>query len=424
MAESQQPHNPLLPSPISRLPRELLDQVFGHLELSMDSEDRPKIFKAEIKLRKLGTNVSLVCKAWHLAGRRVAWSQVTCLWDDGRLVEFLLKDENDKIVKEIRKLVLIQPVQGMQSSTSDLHRRAAVDFVRLVERCSTRLNVLKCRFPEEAPALWARLATATSAASLRTLELATPISSDDAFLSLSRALAKFSQLKALTVYPSLCPGWQELRSSSPSEPAPVVPALSVTDLVLYPRGDRTVQPTLAMGPHLASLLDSDQLRSLYLRTSARDAAALTWIGQFRNLEHIFLNISMTITPRGPTISYFVEVVSSLPVVRRVFVGSDPGEDAKRGMRLEPSPISLGRLLAKLPPRVEYYNIGGGVYFVEDLGLSMVAEDRLPTPEFHLNLNLKLEQDKEARPRTIFRRTQADGRQSWSRLVAARPVWSP
>ena len=106
-------------------------------------------------------------------------------------------------------------------------------------------------------------------------------------------------------------------------------------------------------------------------------------------------------------------MSTLPLLKTVFIEPRPAGETPHGIALEPSPVSLGRLLMRMPPSIEFYSLGGGVFFVDDVGLPLVSLRRHPWPEVSLELSLKLKGTEKARPVELSRRTNTDGVQLWS-----------
>jgi len=113
--------------PCSSLPDHIVALVLDHLKLLEFDDDQER--------RETGTRVSLVCKEWHLAGRRIAWHSVMLEWaGDGRLAHELLARPD--VLAEVRRLAfqaeLPAPGEGMRETDQD----AAAKSIALVEACS------------------------------------------------------------------------------------------------------------------------------------------------------------------------------------------------------------------------------------------------------------------------------------------------
>ncbi|GAA5946871.1 hypothetical protein JCM3775_000932 [Rhodotorula graminis] len=410
------PPNPLLPSP--RLPQELINIILEHLEdiddnVSDASHDPHDVLEAESEQRELGKAIFYVCKAWRVAGRRIAYFRVTFHWeDDDEVIEWLLK--NPSLAKEIRKLYF-GPPDRLIARRLPTHRQAAVKFVELVEKCSTRLDTLACSVPVEAPALWRRIAISAAAEGLRDLLIITAVSREDGLLSLISVLSKFPGLKKLGIQLEVWPKWTP--SSGGIKSASVVTRLPVKDLTLRLNQFSGTSPVPLMGQMLAPFFIPGEVRDLNLELSEFEAANLTWIGAFDKVECVVLTSDSADEALGPRLAHFVDAASSLPAVKQVFIDPDPDEDVENGTELVPSPVSLDRLFKSMPPLIVWYSVGGGVFFPEekDDDLPIIAFEVAPEPSVLLDLNLKLKQDKEPSPAALYRRTQADGAKTWSVL---------
>ncbi|GAA5847013.1 hypothetical protein JCM9279_006992 [Rhodotorula babjevae] len=337
-------------------PQEVFVLILEHLELVSASDD--EALEAESAQRELGYRMQRVCSAWRLGGRRIAWSRLTCFWraDDDLIEGLLVRPE---LAREIRELAFRPSSSELGGPRASIDRRrlAPDKVVKLVEMCSTRLDVLFVSTPytsPEDPTIWPRIFSSVMATALRNLSVLSLVGSEEVRVKLLRGLPACTNLRRLT--------------------------LNILDWPKYQR-------------------------------RAWDAAFLGWLGAFDRLEKIsFVSIG-----QDGQLPFFVEYMASLPALEEVFFEPRPRGDVENRTTLAPSPVSLGRLLEKMPPRIKLYSVGGGLFFVDDLGLPTASLPHSPQPEVRLKLSLKLKGAQKARRVVLVRRTSANGDQLWSIL---------
>ncbi|GAA5847000.1 hypothetical protein JCM9279_006985 [Rhodotorula babjevae] len=344
-------------------PQEVFALILEHLEpvehsARHDARLNDARLKAESAQRELGYRMQRVCTAWWVLGRRIAWSSVTYFWNaNDYLIEGLLM--RPELAREIRELAF-RPSHsklGGPRASIDRRRRAPDKVVKLIEMCSTRLDVLSVYTPytgPEDPTFWPRIFSSAMTTTLRDLAILARVPSEEVMVKLVRGLAAFTNVRRLTLAIFDSSGWQP----------------------------RTL-----------------------------DAALLGRLGAFDRLEKIsFVSIG-----QDGQLPFFVEYMASLPALEEAFFEPRPREDAEPLLTLARSPVSLGRLLEKMPPRIKLYSVGGGLFFVNDLGLPTASLPHSPQPEVRLQLSLKIDGAQMARAAVLVRRTNANGVQLWSIL---------
>ncbi|GAA5901763.1 hypothetical protein JCM8208_003579 [Rhodotorula glutinis] len=397
---TKQPPNPLLPSP--RLPTELIVTILGHLE-HVEPGDEPR-------QRRIGSRIARVGRAWLQAGRRIACAHVAMEWNDDYLARHLLKHPD--LRKEVCALFFHSDKPSYTSVASASSRRSAVIMVELIEKCSPRLKTLHFQFPVDGLDLWTRITSSAVASTLRELNISAGFGSEDALLHLLGGLAVFIGLEELNIFIEDLPEWDP--TVGYSELVPKANARGGLPVRTFSFWHNVVEsiPSLVVGNLLASLLDTKKLSSLELRLGGYGAEHLEWVGAFRRLTSIFLSAAH-IEPLVDELPFFVDAISSLPRIRRGFIDPEPGKDERNGTALVPSPVPLADLLDKVPPCIELYCIGGGVFFNEDLNLPLASDSDSQEPDVRLQLSLKLKSAKKARPVELVGHVQSNDLILWS-----------
>jgi len=394
----------------------VFDLILSHLE------PVPPLYAtdphAESAQRELGYRMQRVCPAWLIGGRRIAWSRFTYFWNaDDDLINGLLERPN--FAGEIRELsyqyILMSEARG---PTASIRRRrdATLKVVELIEMCSARLETLSVQMrstSSEVPIDWARIFSSTMASTLRSLSIRVSVGSEEVLVKLVRGLAAFTNLRRLILSVHGSSQWQPRARGADVQPVLSASRLPVETLILDHWGEGPPTLPILTGELLTALLDTAKTRDLTLSLSGHKIDDLAWLGAFDHLEVVDLAASPDAEPLKSQIPFFVEGIASLPALQTVYISPLPREDLVNRTDLAPSPVSLGRLLIRMPPRIKRYTVGGGVFFVEDVGLPTVALEHRPRPDVRLVLSLKLKGTEKARPVELSRRTNTNGVKIWS-----------
>ncbi|GAA5913022.1 hypothetical protein JCM8208_005671 [Rhodotorula glutinis] len=391
-------------------PQEICNLILEHLEPIPVSV--ATAVQAESAQRELGYRMQRVCPAWWLGGRRIAWSRFTQFWNgDDYLINGLLTRPH--LASEIREIMFQHsPLDANAvNSTSSIptRRRATLTVVALIEMCSARLEILYFFCPADNLDLWAQATMSFMAATLSKLSLRVTVTDAADLFDLVRGLGELVRLNDLFI---VIDGDREWAPSGPPEAqqkgiqsAPTSSLLPVARFTLRHPGALASRLSIAPGEVLASFLDPEQLQSLALEVSERES--LDWVGAFRRLR--FISLACFEAHRDPTFLPRRHHLDA-PCSRK----GRPAASTKYSTQLAPSPVSLGRLLDKMPPRIKFYSFGGGVFFVDDIGLPGLPRKQRPRPDVRLKINVKLKGTK-VRPVALYRRTEADGTKTWSIL---------
>ncbi|GAA5901765.1 hypothetical protein JCM8208_003580 [Rhodotorula glutinis] len=399
-----QPPNPALPSP--RLPQELIDLIFKHLELPERPDDYEACLEVESEQRRLGTRIECVCKAWQLAGRRIAWSRVSCTQgDDDYIFKGLLT--RPQLVKEICALCSepASPSADPQSASTDLQA------VELIEGCSSRLKYLAFGLAQNNPALWERVSSSTMAPTLRELDVRTWIDSEEGLLSLMRGLAKFNSVAGLHLPIIDCTTWDSSAAFADVERPPILGHLPVETFVLSHKPWEERAGTLLASKLLIPLFNKGALRTIRLDLSKPEIDNLAWVGDFCGLESLTL-ASTSGRLLATEFVYFIYVIASVTSLKEARIDPEPGV-VEDGAALARAPVSLDDLLTLVRPSVEYLRIGGGFVFIDDkLERAYAPREHPPCPSTALDAFVKLKYENEADSIPLDRRIGPDGTQAW------------
>jgi len=398
-------------------PQEVFDLILSHVQ---HLEDIPFSYAtalhAESAQRELGYRMQRVCSAWVIGGRRIAWSRFTYFWNaDDHLINGLLERPN--LAGEIRELFYERsPTSGPRGPPASIRRRrdATLKVVELIEMCSARLETLFFDCPEDNLDLWAQVSSSVMASTIRKLGLVAHVNNEADLFILVRSLGEFVLLNGLFINIYSSREWPTSTAQTTIRPAPTTSRLPVARFTLQQPFSNASGPSISPADLFASLLNPEQLQTLELDISARDMQNLDWVGAFRRLEFISLSV-LDLSRGGLTtrLSFLVDTLSTLPVLKTVFIEPSPAGETPHGIALEPSPVSLGRLLMRMPPSIGFYRLGGGVFFVDDVGLPLVSLRVRPSPQVSLKLSLKLKGTEKARPVELSRRTDTNGVKLWS-----------
>jgi len=411
MNQPQQPQNPLLRSPISRLPREVLDEVFEYLEDVENNSERIKV----------GKTVSLVCRDWLVGGRHIVWAAVT-LYCNGvdELAVKLAEAQNKHLTANIRELLIRskQPVsEDNASAVSDgVVDRALVIALQVIEGCSSRLKTLDVRPMALANGVnLDRIARSSAAPTLANLGLNVQVGPACSPIDLASALVRFAGLWHLAVRVE----WNGL--SDLSQLLSIGKA-SLRLRMLTLADDQDPQDTALLGGRLSRALlplwDTSALRTITLVVTMANSHDLAWLAELPQLKEICLG-----TPHNhssPAVFLrMIEVVKTLQQVEYVNINPDMLRPDDAEYDLEVSPVELDDLLSSLPPNLEKYEISNAV-FDDTVGLSFVFEQDEAPGSPHVVLYIEAGIIGATPTRVILvRELKGDGRQTWGILADVR-----
>ncbi|GAA5846977.1 hypothetical protein JCM9279_006976 [Rhodotorula babjevae] len=401
-----QPPSPLLPSPISRLPRELLDQVFQDLQNIENGSERIDV----------GRSVSLVCRDWLDGGRRIVWAKITLRCDGvDQLAAKLAQEQNKLITASIRDLRIESADAASRDGTSVVSSgESGDDFgtaLQVIERCSARLETLDAGEADIADgSVLDRIARSSAAHKLAHLEITVYVGPGCSLTDIVSALVRFVGLSRLI----LSLEWDGRGDLSQ------LPPMSSTGLRLKRLliGDDqtkdTAVPVGGLGRALAPLWDPSTLRRVVLNVTVANVQDLAWLASLPRLQEVVLGT--------PYYAYFpaaflpmVKVVKTLLSVEDVTIYSNmwKPDDVEPNFEDSPdSPIELDELLDSIPPNVKLYSIFG-VVFEDRGGLSRILEQDVPTTSPRVEVAVKGGIVGDPNRVVLVREIEDNGLQVWS-----------
>ncbi|TNY17667.1 hypothetical protein DMC30DRAFT_419559 [Rhodotorula diobovata] len=387
--------------PRSSLPDHIVALVLDHLKLLEFEDDQER--------RETGTRVSLVCKQWHLAGRRIAWHSVMLEWAaDERLAQELLARPD--VLAEVRRLTfqaeLPAPGEGMRETDQD----AAAKSVALVEACPA-LEALDVGLVRHDGYLLYSLAETSTARTLGELHLMVVLGNDFTLSDLVEALARFKNLNRLKLTICWVAGTAQADISHVGTYDLPVKDLWVDLVVPEPDKARLVCQALNI------LFDASKVESMAITGLDADATSLGWLLRYSKLDALALAV-----PGGETFAksfpHVVAAISTLPRLETVLITPDEGNEpgAKKPFL---SPVSLDQLLRSLPPCIRSSTVVGPVLNDE---LDILSERRVEPSRDDVSLKLMLGMHEgpegnhiRATYETLVRRPEADGTVAWRAL---------
>ncbi|GAA5901760.1 hypothetical protein JCM8208_003578 [Rhodotorula glutinis] len=386
---TQQPPNPLLPSP--RLPGELLNEIFEHLEDIEDDSERIEV----------GKQVSLVCRNWRIAGHRIVFAKVTlyCDGEDERAAKLLRHPHLIESIRELSVKFDAMSEEGDPVVTVPIFMPALAVVIQVIEGCSSNLETLIFDLIITDGAVLDRIARSPPARTLLTLVLMVEIGLGCSLFDVASALSRFVGLSILAMSVpwdghSYLSGIPSMRTAS----------LRLKALTLG--GD--------FGRALAPLWDPSSLRGVNLSVTAANAQDLAWLSQLPQLEEVVLG-----TPSFddfPAVCVpLIDVVKTLHQVELVRIEPDMAYPDIDDRDLKDSPIELDYVLDSIPPNAKNYFIRG-IAFNDVVGLRYITEQDTVAGSPHVQVWVKGGLVGNVPTRVaLVRKLRANGVQTWGIL---------